>query len=86
LTGDLTGDSTVGFADLLLLAQNYGSSVTNPQGDVNGDGRVDFTDLLLLAQNYGASATVAASTPLASDDLDGQALRTRARRHTLTLK
>jgi hypothetical protein len=60
LTGDLTGDNVVGFADLLLLAQNYGATTGQPQGDVNGDGRVDFTDLLLLAQNYGATASAAA--------------------------
>lgn len=66
LTGDLTGDNVVGFADLLLLVQNYGSTTATPAGDVNGDGRVDFTDLLLLAQNYGATASAAA--PLAAGE------------------
>lgn len=63
LTGDLNGDNTVGFADLLLLAQGYGSSTGAPAADVNGDGSVNFTDLLLLAQNYGAAVPAA---PLAA--------------------
>lgn len=40
------------FAELLLIAQNYGQPGTFAQGDLNFDGRIDFTDLLLLAQNY----------------------------------
>lgn len=55
--GDLNLDGTVGFADLLRLAQNYGQLNTNwSQGDLNYDGVVNFPDLLRLAQNYGAAA------------------------------
>lgn len=55
LPGDCNHDGSVGFSDLLTLAQNYGttSGATFEQGDLNGDGRVDFQDLLILAQNYG---------------------------------
>jgi hypothetical protein len=54
LAGDLNHDGVVNFADLLTLAQNYGSSkATWEQGDLNGDGMVGFDDLLILAQNYG---------------------------------
>lgn len=54
--GDANLDGTVNFADLLLLAQNYGQPNENWQhGDFNGDGAVGFTDLLILAQHYGQS-------------------------------
>lgn len=54
IIGDLNFDGAVNFADLLILAQNYGRgpAATWAQGDLNGDGTVDFADLLLLAQNY----------------------------------
>jgi hypothetical protein len=56
LSGDATGDSIVDFADLLILAQNYGlSPKTFHEGDFNRDGTVEFADLLILAQNYGTS-------------------------------
>ena len=54
LRGDLNGDGSVGFSDLLVLAQNYGSSSADwAQGDLNSDGVVNFDDLLVLAQRYG---------------------------------
>ena len=54
---DFNHSGKVDFADLLILAQNYGKTgVTNAQGDANGDGKVDFADLLILAQNYGKAA------------------------------
>lgn len=52
--GDVNLDGQVGFADLLLLAQNYGqSNATWTQGDLDHDGTVNFADLLILAQHYG---------------------------------
>ena len=54
VAGDVNHDGTTGFADLLLLAQHYGSAQPVFEGgDLNGDGSVGFADLLLLAQNYG---------------------------------
>ena len=59
--GDANGDGKVDFADLLILAQNYGNTgATFAQGDFDGDGVVDFTDLLILAQNYDRSSTALA--------------------------
>jgi hypothetical protein len=70
--GDVNLDGTVGFADLLALAQHYGeSSAKWDRGDLNYDGTVGFDDLLLLAQNYGATLSVADfarfNPPLGSD-------------------
>jgi parallel beta-helix repeat protein len=56
LPGDLNGDRTVDFADLLELAQAYGTQAfgaTDPIADLNFDHVVDFKDLLILAQHYG---------------------------------
>jgi len=56
--GDINLDNKVDFADLLILAQHYGS--TNAawcDGDMNSDGSVGFPDLLILAQHYGAVYT-----------------------------
>ncbi len=57
LAGDANHDRTVGFADLVAVAQNYGktSGVGFPQGDFNYDGMVDFSDLVTVAQRYGTS-------------------------------
>jgi hypothetical protein len=76
LAGDTNHDRTVGFADLVAVAQNYGASggKTYEQGDLNFDGTVSFADLVLVAQHYGTSlapptppaapALIAAAAPL----------------------
>jgi hypothetical protein len=64
--GDLNGDRTVNFADLVVLAQNYnqsGRSYHEGNIDYSADGTVNFADLVLLAQRYGRSL---AAAPLAS--------------------
>lgn len=57
LAGDVDVDGTVGFNDLLILAQNYPapSGAAHYNGDVNHDTAVDFADLLIIAQTYGQS-------------------------------
>lgn len=63
LAGDVNRDRAVNFDDLLILAQNYGTSArTFSQGNLDYDqaGNVDFDDLLLLAQKYGTSLVTAA--------------------------
>jgi hypothetical protein len=55
LRADLNRDRAVNFADLLILAQNYGQSGTYAQGDVDRDGTVGFGDLLILAQQFSVS-------------------------------
>jgi hypothetical protein len=65
LAGDADHDRTVGFSDLVAVAQNYGktSGVSFPQGDFNYDGVVDFSDLVTVAQRYGT--TLAEPAPAA---------------------
>jgi T5SS/PEP-CTERM-associated repeat protein len=72
LRGDANLDGSVGFADLVTVAQNYGNSsgqATWDIGDFNYDGNVGFADLVALAQNYGG-ALPAASMPGVSDGFD----------------
>lgn len=88
--GDVNRDGTVGFVDLLTLAQNYGKTNASwAQGDFNGDGSVGFDDLLILAQNYGRTVPrplapvnpAAANSPLDVASADSEALRARRRLH-----
>jgi hypothetical protein len=60
LPGDATTNGSVNFDDLVLLAQNYNTSVAAganwwQSGDFNVDGSVNFDDLVLLAQNYNSA-------------------------------
>ncbi len=69
LRGDASLDGSVGFPDLVAVAQHYGDSSGHSvwsDGDFNYDGNVDFADLVTVAQNYGG-ALPAASIPGVSD-------------------
>ena len=74
LPGDANQDNVVGLADLLALADNYGSSAgTWGRGDFTGDGSVGLADLLALADNYGrtrlgATVTLTNTTGAAKTD------------------
>lgn len=64
LAGDADHDGTVGFNDLVKLAQSYnqvGHSFSEGNFDYSPDGAVDFNDLVLLAQRYGHGLLTAAS-------------------------
>lgn len=54
---DLNGDGKVGLADLVILAQAYGSRPEdpnwNPVADIDSKGIVGLSDLVILAQHYG---------------------------------
>jgi dockerin type I repeat protein len=70
LAGDVNKDGSVGFSDLLQLAQSYGQSgKTWAQGDLTGDGSVNFADLLILAHDYGQVASPTSALARASDPL-----------------
>jgi hypothetical protein len=66
LKGDINFDGVVDFSDLVILSQNYNTSVATAtggnadlawqQGDMNDDGVVDFNDLVILSQNYNSAA------------------------------
>lgn len=70
LRGDANNDGAVGFADLVVLAQQYGTSgntFSTGNFDYDDAGNVDFSDLVLLAQNYNVSlaTTALAASPTA---------------------
>ena len=59
LLGDADGDGKVDFADLVIVARNYGkTNATWADGDFNNDGSVGFDDLLIVARNYGKSISL----------------------------
>jgi hypothetical protein len=79
LGGDANQDRTVGFADLVAVAQNYGKTgeATFAEGDFDGDGGVSFADLVKVAQGYGKTllppgggAAPAAPAPTATPGVD----------------
>jgi hypothetical protein len=67
LLGDGTLDGACDFNDLVLLAQNYNTTIATPdgwsRGDYTYDGACDFNDLVKLAQNYNGSLTAAQAIP-----------------------
>jgi hypothetical protein len=68
--GDLNHDGIVDFADLVILAQNYGGTgKTFGEGNLDYDpaGNVDFADLVILAQQYGTALPAAASVVAAQE-------------------
>jgi len=77
LSGDANLDGTVNFADLVIVAQNYGQSGrTLSQGnlDYSAGGAVDFNDLVILAQHYGSALSplsVLATSGSASESKSG---------------
>jgi hypothetical protein len=60
LAGDANIDQSVGFADLLVVAQNYGKQTGAiwSEGDFDWNGTINFADLLIIAQAYGTSAVL----------------------------
>ena len=72
MPGDANGDGRVNFDDLIVLAQNYNTTLkTFAQGNFDDDaaGNVNFDDLIILAQRYNTQRAalvapqIVASTP-----------------------
>ena len=65
LQGDFNNDGTLGFADFLILSNNFGEETSN--GDYNFDGVVDLADFAELKAAFAmqgtGAATGAASVP-----------------------
>jgi hypothetical protein len=57
ITGDINRDGRVSLADLVILAQAFGSRLGEPKwnqnADIDGNGVVGLSDLVILAQHYG---------------------------------
>ena len=54
---DVNGDGVVDVIDLVLVAENFGSSGCNPcTGDVNGDGEVNREDIIAVLDALDAAA------------------------------
>ena len=64
LPGDASDDGTVGFTDLVAVAQHYNGAGSAAQGDFNGDGTINFSDLVTLAQNYNTSLPPVPAAPV----------------------
>lgn len=58
LKGDADLNGTVGFDDLVSLAQKYNAAGSWRDGDSDYSGTVDFNDLVSLAQNYNNSVSL----------------------------
>lgn len=67
LAGDANLDASVGFADLVAVAQHYGQSTatTWSGGDLNYDSAVGFADLVAVAQKYGQTLPSGAAEAIA---------------------
>ena len=67
LVADISGNGTVDFADLVIVAQHYGQAANFPaEGDITADGVTDFADLVAVAQNYGNSLPAFAASAVAA--------------------
>jgi hypothetical protein len=52
--GDINNDGDTNAADFVILAGNFGASVTpNTSGDLNSDGLVNAADFVILAGDFG---------------------------------
>ena len=57
---DINGDGVVNILDLILVAQNFGTT----KSDINGDGTTNILDLILVAQHLGETSIPAAPAAL----------------------
>ena len=59
---DITGDGSVTYLDIIVVAANYGKAVVdgaNARADINKDGIIDIKDLILVAEAVDSQAAMA---------------------------
>ena len=65
-SGDIDGNGKVEFADFLVLSNNFGNDVSDPEGHLSGDldcnGKVEFADFLVLSNSFGQEVGAEASS------------------------
>ena len=60
-TGDVNRDGQVSILDMVLVARQFGNTVSSESAvDINGDGVINVLDLILVSQNMGKSSDAAA--------------------------
>jgi hypothetical protein len=67
LRGDANQDSKVDFADLVILARNFGRTqraFTDGNFNYDANGNADFADLVMLARNFNKSMSAPAPASL----------------------
>ena len=69
-TGDVNRDGQVSILDMVLVARQFGQTVSgNSAVDVNGDGVISILDLIIVASHLGESTAAAAPVMLAQKSI-----------------
>ena len=69
-TGDVNRDGQVSILDMVLVARQFGKTVSaNSEIDVNGDGVISILDLIVVASHLGESTAAAAPAILAQNSI-----------------
>ena len=69
-TGDVNRDGQVSILDMVLVARQFGKTVSgNSAVDVNGDGVISILDLIVVASHLGESTAAAAPVMLAQKSI-----------------
>ena len=69
-TGDVNRDGRVSILDMVLVARQFGKTVSaNSEIDVNGDGVISILDLIVVASHLGESTAAAAPAILAQNSI-----------------
>lgn len=70
--GDVTGDGSVGFDDLVALAESWGRRGVNLAADLDGDGVVDENDLEVLREQYRFAPLPSERAAVPADEVPSQ--------------
>ena len=68
--GDVNRDGQVSILDMVLVARQFGKTVSaNSEVDINGDGVISILDLIVVASHLGESTAAAAPAMLAQNSI-----------------